>query len=94
MDEHQAPTLLEVSERQTDKRWRHEVFRKCQKVYLRGLRPYKASRHRKGCGEFAMKYTGPPKPIPTHIEVVSDKVERICFLLLAAFLAVYFYLEK
>ena len=40
-----------------------------------------------------MKYTGPPRPIPTAVEIVSDKAERICFLLLAAFLAVYFYLE-
>lgn len=28
-----------------------------------------------------MKYTGPAKPIPTHVEIVSDKVERIVFLL-------------
>lgn len=28
-----------------------------------------------------MKYTGPAKPIPTHIELVSDKAERIVFLL-------------
>ena len=41
----------------------------------------------------AMKYKGPAKPIPTHIEIVSDKVERIIFLLLAIFLAVYFYTE-
>lgn len=27
------------------------------------------------------KYTGPAKPIPTHIELVSDKAERIVFLL-------------
>ena len=34
-----------------------------------------------------MKYTGPAKPIPTHIELVSDKVERIvvlfCLIVLA-----------
>jgi hypothetical protein len=40
-----------------------------------------------------MKYTGPPKPTPTHIELVSDKAERVIFLLLAAFLAVFLYLE-
>jgi hypothetical protein len=28
-----------------------------------------------------MKYKGPAKPIPTHIEIVSDKAERIVFLL-------------
>lgn len=28
-----------------------------------------------------MKYTGPAKPIPTHVEIVSDKTERIVFLL-------------
>lgn len=40
-----------------------------------------------------MKYQGPPKPIPTHIEIVSDKAERVIFLLLAIFMAVYLYLE-
>jgi hypothetical protein len=34
------------------------------------------------------KYNGPPKPIPTHRELISDKVERIIFLLLAIFFAV------
>jgi hypothetical protein len=28
-----------------------------------------------------MKYTGPAKPIPTHVEIVSDKTERIVFLI-------------
>ena len=28
-----------------------------------------------------MKYTRPAKPIPTHIELVSDRTERIVFLL-------------
>jgi hypothetical protein len=28
-----------------------------------------------------MKYKGPAKPVPTHIEIVSDKAERIVFLL-------------
>jgi hypothetical protein len=40
-----------------------------------------------------MKYKGPPKPLPTHIEIVSDKAERVIFLLLAFFLAVHLYLE-
>ena len=39
------------------------------------------------------KYTGPAKPIPTHIELISDRAERVIFLLLAIFLAVYLYLE-
>ena len=29
------------------------------------------------------KYKGPAKPIPTHTEIVSDKAERVIFLLLA-----------
>lgn len=38
------------------------------------------------------KYTGPAKPIPTKVEIVSDKVERTIFLVLAiaAALLVYF----
>lgn len=40
-----------------------------------------------------MKYTGPNKPVPTHVEIVSDKAERIIFLLLAIYLAVFLYLE-
>jgi len=39
------------------------------------------------------KYTGPAKPIRTHVELVSDKAERIIFLLFAIFLATYLYLE-
>ena len=39
------------------------------------------------------KYTGPKEPIPTHIELITDKGERIIFLLLAVFMAVYLYLE-
>ena len=39
------------------------------------------------------KYQGPPKPIPTHREPITDKAERIIFLLLAIFLAVFLYLE-
>lgn len=37
------------------------------------------------------KYTGPAKPIPTHIELISDKAERIIFLLLAIVAAVIIY---
>jgi hypothetical protein len=39
------------------------------------------------------KYTGPAKPIPTHTEIVSDKAERVIFLLLAIAAAVILYLE-
>jgi hypothetical protein len=28
-----------------------------------------------------MKYKGPAKPVPTHVEIVSDRTERIVFLL-------------
>lgn len=37
------------------------------------------------------RYTGPAKPIPTHRELITDKAERIIFLLLAIFMAVYLY---
>ena len=33
------------------------------------------------------KYQGPPKPIPTHIELITDKGERIIFLILAVVFA-------
>lgn len=38
------------------------------------------------------KYTGPSKPVTTHVELISDKAERVIFLLLAivAALLVYF----
>lgn len=39
------------------------------------------------------KYTGPAKPIDTHIELITDKGERIIFLLLAIVAAVVIYLE-
>jgi hypothetical protein len=39
------------------------------------------------------RYQGPAKPIPTHVEIVSDKTERVVFLLLAIFLAIHLYLE-
>ena len=39
------------------------------------------------------KSNGPARPIPTHIELITDKAERIIFLLLAIFMAVYLYLE-
>ena len=38
-------------------------------------------------------YKGPAKPIPTHIELISDRAERIIFLLLAIVAAVILYLE-
>ena len=39
------------------------------------------------------KYTGPAKPLPTHVEIVSDKAERVIFLLFAIFMAVFLYVE-
>lgn len=39
------------------------------------------------------KYTGPARGIPTHRELITDRGERIIFLLLAIFLAVFLYLE-
>jgi hypothetical protein len=39
------------------------------------------------------KYKGPAEPIPTHIELITDKGERIIFLLLAIVAAVYLWLE-
>lgn len=38
-------------------------------------------------------YQGPPKPIPTHREPISDRAELIIFLLLAAFFVVLLLLE-
>jgi hypothetical protein len=40
-----------------------------------------------------MKYTGPAEPIPTHTELITDKGERVIFLLLAIVAAVFLYLE-
>lgn len=39
------------------------------------------------------RYTGPARGIPTHIEIVSDKAERLIFLGFAIFMAVYLYVE-
>lgn len=39
------------------------------------------------------KYNGPPKPIPTHRELISDKAELIIYILLAIVAAVILYLE-
>jgi hypothetical protein len=39
------------------------------------------------------KYKGPPKPIPTTRELITDKGERVIFLLLAIVAAVILYLE-
>ena len=30
-----------------------------------------------------MKYTGPAKPIPTHLEPIDDRAEAVIFILLA-----------
>jgi hypothetical protein len=38
-------------------------------------------------------YKGPAKPIPTHRELITDKGERIIFLLLAIVAAVFLWLE-
>jgi hypothetical protein len=40
-----------------------------------------------------MSYKGPARPIPTRCEIVSDKAERVVFLLLAIFMAVFLLLE-
>lgn len=38
------------------------------------------------------KYKGPPKPIPTHREIISDKAEAVFFVVMAivATLILYF----
>ena len=38
-------------------------------------------------------YKGPAEPIPTHIELISDRAERIIFLLLAIFVVAFLFLE-
>jgi hypothetical protein len=38
-----------------------------------------------------VKYKGPPKPIPTHREPISDKAEAVIFILLAAVAALIIY---
>ena len=39
------------------------------------------------------KYEGPPKPIPTHREPISDKGEAVIFALLAVVFVVFLVLE-
>jgi hypothetical protein len=39
------------------------------------------------------RYKGPAKPIPTTREIITDKAERVIFLLLAIVAAVILYLE-
>ena len=39
------------------------------------------------------KYKGPPKPIPTTREIITDKAERVIFILLAIFLVVFLFLD-
>lgn len=39
-----------------------------------------------------MKYTGPPKPIPTHREPISDRAELIWFIVLAVVFVVILWL--
>jgi hypothetical protein len=38
-----------------------------------------------------MKYKGPPKPIPTYREIISDKAEAVIFIVLAIFMAAFLY---
>ena len=38
-----------------------------------------------------MKYKGPPKPIPTYREPISDKAEAVIFIVLAIVAAVIIY---
>ena len=40
-----------------------------------------------------MKYKGPPKPIPTYREPLSDRALAIWLIVLAAFLVIFLYLE-
>jgi len=40
-----------------------------------------------------MKYKGPPKPIPTYREPMSDNTLAVWFFVLAAFLGIILYLE-
>lgn len=37
------------------------------------------------------KYKGPPKPIPTHREIISDRAEAVIFILLTIVAAVILY---
>ncbi len=39
------------------------------------------------------KYKGPPEPIPTHREAISDKAELIIFVVLAIFFVALLMLE-
>jgi hypothetical protein len=39
------------------------------------------------------KYKGPAKPIPTHREPMPDRAELIWYVVLAAFLVIFLYLE-
>lgn len=39
------------------------------------------------------KYKGPPEPIPTHRELISDKAEAVIFILLAVVFVVFLVLE-
>ena len=38
-----------------------------------------------------MKYKGPPKPIPTYREIISDKAEAVFFIVMAIVAAVILY---
>ena len=40
-----------------------------------------------------MKYRGPAEPISTHVELITDRGERVIFLLLAIVAAVFLILD-
>lgn len=40
-----------------------------------------------------MRYTGPAKPIPTHREIISDRVELVIFVLFAIYMVAFLFLE-
>lgn len=40
-----------------------------------------------------MRYKGPAKPIPTHREIISDRVELVIFLLLAIYMVAFLFWE-
>jgi len=39
------------------------------------------------------KYEGPPEPIPTHREIISDRAEAIIFVVLAVVFILFLVLE-
>jgi hypothetical protein len=39
------------------------------------------------------KYQGPPEPIPTHTEIISDRAEAVIFAVLAVVFVLFLILE-